>query len=118
MVTERPEEEPIEIVDIRPNQEGDLNNEYVTLQNEGDSEIDMSNFVLSFEGGRSQNYTFGDFSLDASETVTIRNGDGEDTQTTLYTGFDGAVLNNSNPDTVVIANDKGVVLDDDSYQAH
>ncbi|WP_342765906.1 alkaline phosphatase D family protein [Haladaptatus sp. DYF46] len=118
LVTERPEEEPIEIVDIRPNQEGDLNNEYVTLQNEGDSEIDMSNFVLSFEGGRSQNYTFGDFSLDASETVTIRNGDGEDTQTTLYTGFDGAVLNNSNPDTVVIANDKGVVLDDDSYQAH
>ncbi|WP_435159226.1 alkaline phosphatase D family protein [Haladaptatus sp. DFWS20] len=116
LASEQPEEEPIEITDIRPNQEGDLNNEYATVKNEGDSEIDMTDFILSFEGGRGQNYTFGDVILGAGETITVRNGSGEDTDSTFYTGWDGAVLNNSNPDTVVVANDEDIILDEESYQ--
>ena len=116
LASERPEEEPIEITDIRPNQDGDLNNEYATLKNEGDSAIDMTDFILSFEDGRGQNYTFGDFTLGAGESVIVRNGSGKDAQSTFYTGWNHAVLNNSHPDTVVIANDKKIILDDESYQ--
>lgn len=115
LISDPPKQELITITEINPEQNGDLNNEYVTLKNEGNSTIDMSEFILSFEGGRGQNYTFSDFALGAGETVTVRNGSGEDTQSTLYTGFSGAVLNNAHPDLVVIANDDGIILDDGSY---
>ncbi|WP_266079625.1 alkaline phosphatase D family protein [Haladaptatus caseinilyticus] len=116
LISERPDQEPLEITEIRPNQDGDLNNEYARVQNTGNDALDMSGFILSFEGGRAQNYTFENVTLGAGETVTVRNGQGEDTESTLYAGFNGAVLNNSNPDTVVVANDEGIILDEASYQ--
>lgn len=116
LASELPEEESIEITEIRPNQEGNLNNEYVKLKNTGDTALDLSGFIVSFEGGRAQNYTFGDVTFGAGKTVTVRNGDGENTESTFYTGWDGAVLNNSSPDPVVVANDKGIILDEESYQ--
>ena len=112
----RPEQSAIEIVDIRPNQDGDLNNEYATVKNTGDAAIDLSGYILSFEAG-SQNYTFSDFVLEAGETVTVRNGPGEDAESTLYADFGGAVLNNSSPDTVLVANADGIVLAESSYSA-
>jgi alkaline phosphatase D len=115
LVSEPPEAEPIEITEIRAQQSGNLNNEFVTLQNTGDGAIDFSGFSLNFEGGSGQSYTFGELTLGAGETVTVRNGSGEDTDSTVYTGFTGAILNNSNPDTVVIANEDSVVLDQESY---
>ena len=115
LVSEQPEQQPIEIAEIRPDQEGDLTNEFVTVQNTGDIAIDMSGFVLSFEGRAFQNYTFGEFTLGAGKTVTVRNGSGEDTESTLYADFGGPALNNSDPDTVVVANDEGIVLDEASY---
>ena len=121
LVSGRPDEEPVEITEIQANAPGsdseNLNGEFVTLQNTGDTAIDMSGFILSFEGGGGQNYTFGDFTLEAGGTVTVRNGSGEDTDSTLYTGFSGAILNNGSPDLVVIANDEGIILDQESYPA-
>ena len=121
LVSERPEEEPIEITDVQANAPGsddeNLNGEFVTLQNTGDTAVDLSEFILSFEGGGSQNYTFGSVRLGAGETITVRNGSGEDTDSTLYTGFDGGVLNNSNPDLVVIANHEGIIIDQESSPA-
>lgn len=117
LASERPaqsEQSAVEITDIRPNQDGDLNNEYATVKNTGDTPIDFSGFILSFESG-SQNYTFGEFILGAGEAVTVRNGAGEDTESTLYADFGGAVLNNSNPDTVLVANADGIVLAEASY---
>ncbi|WP_254547155.1 alkaline phosphatase D family protein [Halomarina pelagica] len=110
----RPEQSAVEITEINPDQNGDLNNEFVTVKNTGDAAIDFTGFILSFEAG-SQNYTFGDFTLDAGQTVTVRNGSGEDTESTLYADFGGPVLNNSNPDTVLVANDDGIVLAEASY---
>ncbi|WP_254544600.1 alkaline phosphatase D family protein [Halomarina pelagica] len=110
----QPQQSAVEITEIRPDQDGDLNNEYATVKNTGDTAIDFTGFILSFEAG-SQNYTFGDFTLDAGQTVTVRNGSGEDTATTLYADFGGPVLNNSNPDTVLVANDDGIVLAEASY---
>nr|WP_282594594.1 alkaline phosphatase D family protein [Halomarina salina] len=110
----QPQQTAVEIADIRPNQDGDLNNEYATVKNTGDTTIDFSGFILSFEAG-SQNYTFGEFTLGPGETVTVRNGPGEDTESTLYADFGGPVLNNSNPDTVLVANEDGIVLDEASY---
>lgn len=119
LVSERPEEDHVEIIEIQadaPGRDGEnLNGEFVTLQNAGDTAIDCSGFILSFEGGWGQNYTIGEFTLGAGETVTVRNGSGEDTHSTLYTGFTDAVLNNSSPDTVLIANDAGIILDEESY---
>jgi alkaline phosphatase D len=115
LISQRPDPESIEITAIEPDQNGNLNNEFVTLRNTGGTAIDLSGFILSFEGGRGQNYTFGNFTVGAGETVTVRNGSGEDTGSTVYTGFTGAVLNNSNLDTVIIANENGVVLDRESY---
>ncbi|MFC6827004.1 alkaline phosphatase D family protein, partial [Halopelagius fulvigenes] len=107
LVSDRPPEESVEIVEIQANApDRDRENpdgEYVKLQNTGDTDLDFSGFILSFEGGRGQNYTFGEFTLGAGETVTVHNGTGENTQSTLYTGFDSPKLNNSNPDTVVVA---------------
>lgn len=120
LVSEHPEEEPIEITEIQANAPGNdgtnSNGEFATLQNTGDSAIDMSGFILSFEGGSGQNYTFGEFTLGAGKTVTIRNGSGENTDSTVYTGL-SSVLNNGSPDLVVIANNEGVILDQESYQA-
>lgn len=119
LVSEQPKEEPIEITEIQadaPGRDGEnLNGEFVTLQNAGDTAIDCSEFILSFEEGRGQNYTFSDFTLEADESVTVRNGSGEDTHSALYTGFTDTVLNNSSPDTVLIANSEGIILDEDSY---
>ena len=58
ITSDRPEEEgAIEITDIQANAPGsdaeNLNGEYVTIQNSGDSAVDFSGFVLSFEGGGS-----------------------------------------------------------------
>lgn len=119
LVSERPEGEAIQITEIQANAPGsdgeNLNGEFVRLQNTGDTEIDLSEFILSFEGGRGQNYTFSNITLGSGATITVRNGSGKDTNSTVYTGFTGAVLNNSNPDTVVIANDEKVILDQETY---
>lgn len=119
LISERPERESIEITDIQANAPGrdreNLNGEFATLQNTGETAIDLSGFILSFEGGRGQNYTFSGVTLQAGGTVTVRNGSGEDTDSTVYTGFTGSVLNNSNPDIVVIANDEKVIVDQESY---
>lgn len=115
-VSERSTHEPVAITEIQadaPN--GDLNGEYVTLRNTGDTAVGCSGFLLSFEGWRGQFYTFDGFTLGAGKTVTVRNGSGEDTASTLYTGFDAPVLNNSSPDLVVVANDDRIVLDEASY---
>lgn len=118
LVSERPTHEPIEITEIQaaPPERGDaLNGEYVTLRNTGDTAVDCSGFLLSFAGWQSPFYTFGAFTLDAGKTVTIRNGTGEDTASTRYTGFDDPVLDDSSPNLVIIANDDGTVLDEASY---
>jgi alkaline phosphatase D len=121
LASERPNEEPIVITGIQANAPGsdseNLNGEFVTLQNTGDSAVDLSGFILSSERYGEQNYTFGTVILGAGETVTVRFGSGEDTDSTVYAGFTGAVLNNSNLDIVIIANEDGIVLDQESYPA-
>ncbi len=121
LVSERPDEEPIEITKIQAytssNDSESLNGEFVTLQNTGNTAIDLSGFILSFGRYDGQHYTFGDVTLEAGETVTVRNGSGEDTDSTVYTGFTSPVMNNSDPDRVIIANDEGIVLNQESYPA-
>ncbi|WP_435101492.1 alkaline phosphatase D family protein [Halarchaeum sp. P4] len=116
LVSERPDVQgSLEIADVRPNQEGDLNNEYVTLANTSEEPVDLSGYIVSFEGG-GQTYTFPDgASVDAGGTVTVRNGTGENTDSTFYADFGGPVLNNSDPDVVLVATPDGLVLDEASY---
>jgi alkaline phosphatase D len=118
LVSEQPDQTPIEITTIQANAPGreseNLNGEFVTLRNAGDTTIDISGFTLFFGRGE-QRYTFSGFTLGAGETVTVRGGSGENTQSTVYTGSTGALLNNGDPDTVLITNENGTVLDRKSY---
>jgi len=115
LLSDRPDvENTLEITDVRPNQDGDLNNEYVTITNTSEDDIDLAGYIVSFEGG-SQAYTFGDASINAGESITVRNGSGEDTDSTFYTSFNGPVLNNSDPDVILVANADGIILDETSY---
>lgn len=120
LVSERPDPEPIEITEIQASAPGseskneNLNEEFTTLQNTGDTAIDLSGYTIFFGRGE-QSYTFIGIILGAGETVTVRGGSGENTQSTVYTGSTDSVLNDSNPDTVFIINEDGIVLDQESY---
>jgi alkaline phosphatase D len=121
LVSERPNKQPIEIIEIQADAPDDdsenLNGEFVTLKNTGDTAVDLTGYLLSFERYGNQGYTFGDVTLSAGETVTVRNGSGEDTESTVYTGFTEPFLNNGEPDRVIIANEERIVLDLKSYSA-
>ena len=121
LVSKRPDEEPIEITEIHANAPGDdnenLNGEFITLQNTGNTTIDLSGFIFSSERYGDNNYTFDSVTLSAGETITVRNGSGKDTDSTVYTGFTESILSNDDPDRVVIANKDGIVLDQESYSA-
>lgn len=84
LVSERPNPEPIEITEIQASAPGseskneNLNEEFTTLQNTGDTAIDLSGYTIFFGRGE-QSYTFSGITLGAGETVTVRGGSGENT---------------------------------------
>ena len=120
LVSEQPRQVSIEISSVQRDSPGpgseDSNIESARLQNTGDTPIDLSGFMLSFQSldlrtpASGEIYTFGNFELGAGEVVTVRNGSGEDTQSILYTE------NDSHPArAVLVANAKGLVLDEKVY---
>jgi alkaline phosphatase D len=121
LISERPNEQPIKITEIQADAPDDdsenLNGEVVTLKNTGDTAVDLSGFMLTTERYGGQGYTFGSVTLDSEKTITVRNGSGKDADATVYTGGTESFLNNSNPDRVIIANQDGIVLDQESYSA-
>lgn len=117
-----PEREPIEFSEISRDAPGagseNSNIESVTLQNTGDATIDLSGFMLSFQsllfrvptGGGGEIYTFDEVSLEPGATVTVRNGNGEDTRSLLHTGSDTDPAR-----AAFIANGDGLILDEEVY---
>ena len=122
LVSEPPEQEPIEITTISRDASGpeseDSNVESLRLKNTGNTTVDLSGFMLSFQSllfrvpasETGEIYTFDDYSLGAGETVTVRNRTGEDTQSTLYTGNEGHPAR-----AAFIANSDGLLLDEEVY---
>ncbi|WP_435348651.1 lamin tail domain-containing protein [Haloarchaeobius sp. HRN-SO-5] len=107
----------LSLVDVHADASGDdnenLDDEYVVLENTGDSTLDLGGWRLEDSAGHA--YTFpGGFTLAPGEQVTVYTGRGTDSSTELYWGADGAVWNNGG-DTVLVTDDEGTVVVRETY---
>ncbi len=107
----------LSLVDINADAEGNdnenLNDEYVVLENTGESTLDLSGWELVDEAGKTFEFPDG-FTLAPGERVTIHSGSGTDSATDLYWGQETAVWNNGG-DTVTVRTDDGTVVIEESY---
>jgi endonuclease YncB( thermonuclease family) len=84
-----------------------LDDEYVVFENTGAAAVEMTDWQVSDEAGKT--YTFPTFTLDAGSSVTLHTGSGTDTSTDLYWGSGSPVWNNSG-DTVFVYDDTGTLV--------
>lgn len=103
-------------ISVHPDADGsdgdNLNDEYVTLTNTGDTELDLEGWTLSDAAGHA--YEFGDVTLAPGDSITVHTGSGTDTETDVYWGSKRPVWNNDG-DTVVVQNASGSVVAETSY---
>ncbi|MCO8267881.1 lamin tail domain-containing protein [Haloferax sp. AB510] len=94
------------VADAPGNDNDNLNEEYVTLRNDGDATIDLSGWTVADAAGAT--YTFAEGTeLSPGASLTLHTGSGTDTDEDVYWGRGGAVWNNGG-DTVTIRNAAGV----------
>lgn len=98
------------IAEFHPDSEG-LNGEYVTFENEGAGELDLSGWTLENEAGWV--FEFGNTTLAAGATLTVHTGDGEWTDSELYWGLDESVW--AGDDTVHVIDDGGNTVIERSF---
>ncbi len=99
--------------DASGNDNNNLNDEYVTFENTGDAELDLSGDTLADAAGAT--YTFPDgTTLAPGDQVTVHTGSGDDTVTDLYWRRGRAVWNNDG-DTVIVRDETGTILLEESY---
>jgi len=89
-----------------------LNDEYVTLSNRGDSALDLEGWTVTDEANH--RYEFGAVTLDPGASVRLHTGTGEDTATDVYWGRSGAVWNNGG-DTVTVRAANDTVVAERAY---
>ncbi|MFC7059982.1 lamin tail domain-containing protein [Halovenus salina] len=110
---------PLVVAEIHEDAEGNenenLNDEYVVFRNEGDEELDLSEWRV--EDDVEHTYHFPDgFTLGSGEKVTLYTGSGEDTETELYWGSGSAIWNNGG-DTVFVYDDNDALIIQEPYGA-
>ncbi len=98
--------------DAAGNDNENLNDEYLTFENTGDSTLDLGGWVLADAAGH--RYTFPSVTLAPGEQVTVYTGSGTDGDGELYWGADGAIWNNGG-DTVLVTTDEGTVVVEEEY---
>lgn len=98
--------------DASGNDNENLNGEYVTLSNTGDTAIDLSGWTVGDASGH--RYTVENLTLGPGAAVTLYTGQGTDTETERYWGRSGAVWNNGG-DTVAVRNADGDLVLERSY---
>lgn len=108
----------LEIAEIHEDAAGDeydnLNDEYIVFRNTGDAALDLGDWTI--EDDADHDYTVpSDFTLEAGEEVTLRTGQGDDTDTDLYWGLGSPVWNNGG-DTVHVYNADGELVIERSYE--
>jgi competence protein ComEC len=85
-----------------------LNDEYVVLENTGDTTVDLSGWTLS--DAADHTYTFPEgVTLAPDARVTVHTGSGTDTETDLYWGS-GAPIWNNDGDTVIVRTGDGTIV--------
>jgi micrococcal nuclease len=88
------------------------NGEWIEIQNVSNRDINMNGFTLQ-DSSSSNLYTFGNFTLGASEIVTIYSGCGTNTRTELY-WCAGALWNNDG-DSAMLRDNNDAFVDSYSY---
>ncbi|MEM5797374.1 MAG: thermonuclease family protein [Candidatus Aenigmatarchaeota archaeon] len=94
------------------NDNENLNDEYVTFQNNCETAINMNNWTV--KDAATNIYTFKSFVLSGNSRVTLYTGSGSDTSNELYWNKKRAVWNNDG-DTLFLRNDKGNLILSYSY---
>lgn len=108
----------LRICDIHPDARGvpeaaHLDDEYVVFENTSGETVDLSGYVLDYDDD--QRYEIPDgTTLSAGETLTVRTGEGEDTETDLFAGYNAPVLNNDG-DTITLFDEESNVVAVRSY---
>lgn len=80
--------------------------EVVELTHEGKATLTMEDYAVEFGDGETADLPRRE--LDPGESLTLRVGDGPTTESEIYLGLDGPVINNDG-DTVSVLNGSGVV---------
>ncbi len=102
--------------DAAGNDNENLNDEYVAFKNTGDSECDMTSWIVA-DNSASHRYTFPSFKLASGAEVTLYTGAGTNTATALYwRRTSGAVWNNG-VDTVYLRETNGGLVVSKSYRS-
>ncbi|WP_461862693.1 lamin tail domain-containing protein [Thermococcus sp.] len=91
----------------------DVEGEYVVIENEGLSDVDLTGWQLRDEANHAYTFPTG-FILKAGASVRVHTGEGTDTDTDLYWGRKQAVWNN-NGDTAYLYNAEGKLVDKCSW---
>ena len=111
-----PQQQSVEIsyvnYDAPGNDYDNLNGEYVTIQNSGSENVDLSGWRLV--DAASHTFTFPSFTLAPGSTVTVYTGSGTNTQTSLYWGSSSPIWNNDH-DTAYLYDSSGELIDSYSW---
>ncbi|MFB6118813.1 lamin tail domain-containing protein [Halosegnis sp.] len=98
--------------DAAGNDNENLNDEYVTLANRGETSLELDGWTVTDAAGH--RYELGTLRLGAGEAVTIHTGTGNDTTSDVYWGRASAVWNNGG-DTATVRAANGTVVAEQSY---
>ncbi|WP_224334817.1 lamin tail domain-containing protein [Haloprofundus halobius] len=114
---DRSGDSPLVVAEIHEDAVGDdqqnLDDEYVVFRNDGSETLDLTGWTVNDEVGKEYRFPDG-FALEPTETVTLRTGDGEDGDGTLYWGASAPVWNNDG-DEVIVRDGAGTVVARRSY---
>ncbi|WP_033329609.1 lamin tail domain-containing protein [Streptomyces yerevanensis] len=92
-----------------------LNREWVELTNTSRHAVNLDGWTLSDKDGHT--YTFDGFWLAGHATVRVHTGTGRDSGSDVYQDRHGYVWDNRS-DTATLSNDRGRVIDTDSWGDH
>lgn len=89
------------------------NGEWVEVTNQGDQPVFMAGFSLKDEANHI--YTFDDFTLPPGAAFRLFSGEGADTATELYWGYNGDSVWNNDSDTAFLRDAEGRLVDSFAY---
>ncbi|WP_458191082.1 thermonuclease family protein [Haladaptatus sp. NG-WS-4] len=98
--------------DAPGNDHDNLNEEYITFTNEGDSELTLTSWTI--EDAAKHQYSVPKFTLGAGESVTLYTGSGSNSANELFWGSGSAIWNNGG-DTIIVTTSSGETVIQKEY---
>lgn len=99
--------------DAYGNDHENLDGEYIVFRNTGADELDLSDYRVEDQAGHTY-YVPDGVTLAPGAQITLYTGEGANTESELYWGYDRAIWNNDG-DTVFVFDDTGELVTQRSY---